>query len=172
MSEISFKKAKLSDYLTISVLLKTVFIQTYAIDGITIEFANFITKEFSPENIKKKIEKNQNKLIIAYKNDNPIGMAEIIYDSNCSIRKISVPELDKLYVLESFYGKGVGYKLIREAEKAVFENGFNQMNIEVYIGNARAIDFYKRQGYISIGTVDFKMEENSYENLVMNKILS
>ena len=169
MNEISFGKAKLSDSLRISVLLKTVYIQTYAVDGVTFEFANFITNRFSTENIEKIIKENPSRLIIAYQNGNPIGVAEIIYNSTCPIRKISVPELSKLYVLERFYGKGIGYGLMNESENEVRENGFAEFNLEVYINNARAIAFYERQGYVSIGNVDFPMESNTYENLVMNK---
>lgn len=172
MNEISFGKAKLSDSLRISVLLKTVYIQTYAVDGVTFEFANFITKRFSTENIENIIKENPSQLIIAYQNGNPIGVAEIIYDSTCPIRKLSIPELSKLYVLERFYGKGIGYGLINEAEKEVRENGFKEFNLEVYINNDRAIAFYERQGYASIGNVDFPMESNTYENLVMNKVFN
>ncbi|NER18867.1 GNAT family N-acetyltransferase [Spongiivirga citrea] len=171
MNEISFGKAKLSDSLRISVLLKTVYVQTYAVDGVTFEFANFITKRFSTQSIENIIEKNPSRLIIAYQNGNPIGVAEIIYDSTCPIRKKAVPELSKLYVLERFYGKGIGFELMNEAEKEVRKNGFTEFNLEVYINNARAIAFYQRQGYTSIGNVDFPMEFNTYENLVMNKLL-
>ena len=172
MDRISFGKAKLSDSIRISVLLKTVYIQTYANDGITFEFANFITKRFSIENIENIIKENPYRLIVAYYNENPVGVAEIIYNSTCPIRNISVPELSKLYVLERFYGKGIGFGLIKEAEKEVKKNGFKEFNLEVYIKNSRAIAFYKRQGYTVIGNVDFPMEFNTYENLVMNKILN
>ncbi|WP_111309173.1 GNAT family N-acetyltransferase [Confluentibacter sediminis] len=169
MTIISFGKAQLSDSLRISVLLKTVYIQTYAIDGVTFEFANFITKRFSPEHIENIIKENPSQLIIAYQNENPIGAAQIIYNSHCPIRKTPVPELSKLYVLERFYGKGIGFELMKEAEQEVRKKGFKEFNLEVYIKNNRAIDFYKRQGYVSIGNVDFPMEHNTYENLVMNK---
>lgn len=172
MNEISFGKAKLSDSLRISVLLKTVYIQTYAVDGVTFEFANFITNRFSTENIENIIKENPSRLIIAYQNGNPIGVTDIIYESICPIRKISVPELSKLYILERFYGKGIGYGLLSESEKEVSKNGFSEFNLEVYINNERAITFYERQGYVSIGNVDFPMESNTYENLVMNKVLN
>ncbi|AXT54576.1 GNAT family N-acetyltransferase [Aquimarina sp. MMG015] len=170
--KISYGKAKLTDSLRISVLLKTIYIETYAVDGITFEFANFITKRFSLELIENIIKENPNRLIIAYQNENPVGVAEIIYNSTCPIRKIKVPELSKLYVLKRFYGKGIGYGLINEAEKAVKEHGFTEFNLEVYIKNDRAIAFYERQGYTSIGNVDFPMESNTYENLVMNKVFN
>ncbi len=172
MEEISYGKAKLSDALRISVLLKTVYIQTYAFEGINFESANFITKRFALEHIENTIVENPKQLIIAYCKGNPVGVAEVFYEALCPIRKIPVAELDKLYLLERFFGKGIGYGLMMEAEKEVVAQGIKELNLEVYIHNDRAIDFYKRQGYVSIGNVDFVMEFNTYENLVMNKQLS
>lgn len=168
---ISFGKALLSDALRISVLYKTVYIQTYGAEGITFESASFITKRFSNEQIEKTIMGTSNELIVACHNGNPIGVAEVIVKTVCPIRQISTAELDKLYVLQSYYGKGIGYGLLNESEKLCLEYGIAQMNIEVYIENERAITFYKRQGYNLIGKVDFPMESNVYENLVLNKRL-
>ncbi|MCK8520491.1 GNAT family N-acetyltransferase [Aquimarina sp. D1M17] len=166
---ISFGKAKLSDSLRISILLKTVYIQTYAVDGITFEFSNFITKRFSTEHVENIIKENPNRLIVAYHNENPIGVAEIIYDSNCPIRKITIPELSKLYVLQRFYGKGIGSRLLTEVEKKVKSQAYKEFYLEVYVKNLRAIAFYEKHGFTSIGNVDFPMEFNTYENFVMNK---
>ncbi len=69
--------------------------------------------------------------------------------------------------MERFYRKGIGFRLMNKAEKEVLENGYKKFNLEVYVYNARAIAFYKRQGYKSIGTADFSMESNTYKSLVM-----
>lgn len=104
-------------------------------------------------------------------NGNPIGAAEVLYDSTCPIQKIPVAELSKLYVLERFYGQGIGYGLLHESEKEVLNTGNHLLNLEVYMENHWAIAFYERQDYASIGTVDFPMETNTYKNLVMRKVL-
>lgn len=171
MTAISYGKGILTDAIRISVLLKTVYIQTYAVDGITFEFANFIDKRFSQKHIEDLLKETPNRLIIAYYKGNPVGVAEIIFEATCPIRKVAVPELSKLYVLERFYGKGIGFGLLQEAEKEVLHNGYKELNLEVYMHNSRAITFYERQGYTSIGNVDFPMEFNTYENLVMYKKL-
>ena len=169
MDKISYGKAKIEDSIRISVLLKTVYIEVYATEGITFEFANFIEKRFSKKHIEEIIEKNPDQLLVAYLNKNPIGVAEIFYESNCPIRKISTPELSKLYVLKRFNGKGIGYGLMIESEKILKEKGFNELNLEVFIGNEHAISFYEKLGYQKLGKVDFPMEKNVYKNWVMNK---
>jgi diamine N-acetyltransferase len=168
---ITFDKANSTDSLRISVLLKTVYIQTYATEGITFEFANFLTQRFSVEHIEATIIQNTSQLLIAYYNQNPIAVAEIIYDKTCPINNIVAPELSKLYVLERFYGKGVGHGLINKVESFVQNSGHKHLWLEVYSQNVRAIKFYEREGYISIGKVDFPMENNTYVNDVMIKDL-
>ena len=171
MNGVSFEKAKVSDALRIAILLKTVYIQTYGVEGISFEFANFITKKFDPEVIAQTIKESPNQFVVAAMNGNPVGVAETIFNGLCPIRNKPVAELSKLYVLERFYGQGIGYKLLKEAESIVRNQGGKDLNLEVYIKNPRAIAFYERQGYKVIGRVDFPMETNTYENLVLHKVL-
>ncbi len=171
MNEFSYGMARLEDAIRISVLMKTVYIEVYASEGITFEFSNYINERFSIEHIEKVITENPDQLLIAYFNNNPIGVAEIFYGSKCPIRKTPVPELSKLYVLKRFNGKGIGYGLMLQTEKALIDKGHKELYLEVYTRNAHAISFYKRQGYEKIGKVDFPLEENIYLNWVMNKKL-
>ncbi len=172
MSEISYREATIQDALKISVLLKTVYIQTYAVAGVTLEFASFITQKFAPSLIEGNLRKSSNRFVLACLYENLVGVAEIINNSRCPIRNIPLPELSKLYVLEHFNGKGIGYSLLKEVEKQVVSQGYKELNLEVYVNNDKAIAFYKRQGYTSLGMVDFPMESNTYKNWVMNKRLA
>lgn len=171
MSEIIYKKAEIEDALRISILFKQVYLQVYGVEGITIEFTNFITKRFSPTLIEKSIKEKPETLLVAYFKGNPVGVAEVVYDSRCQIRNIKSPELSKLYVLERFYGKGIGYELLNRVEEQLREKEYKELFLEVYAYNARAISFYKRQNYSIIGDTLFPMEFNTYENKLMSKIL-
>ncbi|NAY92009.1 GNAT family N-acetyltransferase [Muricauda sp. JGD-17] len=170
MDNLSLDKARLSDSLRISILLKTVYIQAYAIEGITFEFANFIEEKFSKEKIEEKIKENPDNLLVCHCNGNPIGIAEIIYNSECPIRKIATPELGKLYVLERFHRTGVAGHLMQKVEEITRLKGYKELNLEVWENNLKAIKFYEKHGYKLLGKVDFPMETNTYVNLVMNKV--
>lgn len=171
MSEIIYKKAEIEDALRISILFKQVYLQVYGVEGITIEFTNFITKRFSPTLIEKAIREKPDTLLVAYFKGNPVGVAEVIYDSVCKIRNIKAVELSKLYVLERFYGRGIGYELLNRFETKLKAKGYKELFLEVYAHNPRAIFFYKRQNYSIIGDTLFPMEFNTYENKLMSKVL-
>ena len=54
-------------------------------------------------------------------------------------------EIIALYVLEDYYGKGIGYRLMQEAMKNL--SGYSQIALFVIKDNQRAIDFYTRYGF-------------------------
>lgn len=171
MNDLVYTYAKLSDALRLSILFQTVYIQTYGDEGITFETTNYVTRRFSVAHIEKTIQKDPSQLIVAYKHNNPIGVAELYYDSICPIRQTAVCELDKLYVMQQFHGQDIGHGLLKAAEAEVRAKGHEQLFLQVYDQNPKAIAFYKRQGYVIIGEADFPMEAHTYVNFVMNKVL-
>ncbi len=109
MYEILYRIPPVDDAIGISLLFKQVYLQTYAKEGISHEFTNFVSQKFSPKVVALNIERKDQSLLIAYFTDNPIGIAQVIHKSNCRVRNIEMPELDKLYVLEQFHGRSVGH---------------------------------------------------------------
>ena len=54
-------------------------------------------------------------------------------------------EVYAIYVLKEYYGKGIGYALMKKALDALSE--YPQTAVWVLTGNERAIRFYKRCGF-------------------------
>jgi ribosomal protein S18 acetylase RimI-like enzyme len=167
--EIIYRKANNTDVNKLSILFKQVYIQTYGIDGVSDEFANFIVKQFSVERLRDLIVNKPDTIIVAEYKGNLVGAVEIEFGKKCPINNIVAPELNKLYILEWFCGKGIGHNLLSEAEKVVKLKGINEMWLWVLVSNSRAITFYERQNYKWIGNAPFQMEKNSYDNKVMLK---
>lgn len=166
-----YRLAKPSDALRLSILFQQVYIQTYGLEGVSHEFANFITHKFSVEKISQNIVSNSSELWVATYKDNLIGVAQINYQQQCPIGKFVAPEVDKLYTLSRFFGNGIGYQLMLHAEKSLIEKGEKEIFLEVWAGNKHAIKFYERQQYECIGDTLFQMEVNTYDNKVMYKKL-
>lgn len=160
-----------ADVAQLSLLLKAVYIHTYALEGITDEFTKFTGEQFSEEKILKMIHSKEMDLQIALYKDNPIGLAKVEYNKTSPVGNVVGTLLDKLYVLNHFHGKGVGHQLLEKVEAIAEAKGEKEIWLWVYIKNEQAINFYKRQNYKSIGTADFTVRENSYPNLILLKQL-
>ncbi len=53
-------------------------------------------------------------------------------------------------VLPGYRGKGIGSALYSEFEKVVMDRGFRMIRLEVRTGNRRAVEFYRRRGFIAV----------------------
>jgi ribosomal protein S18 acetylase RimI-like enzyme len=169
---IIYRKAQLSDSKKLSILYKAVYIQTYGIEGVSDEFANFITKQFAVDRLEQLMKQQPDNLIVAEYKGNLVGVAEVEMDKKSPVGDIVAPELNKLYILDWFCGKGVGTGLLKHAEDMVRAKGISQIWLWVLVSNDRAISFYKKHGYKTIGNAPFQMEVNRYDNYVMVKELN
>lgn len=168
---IAYRPAVIDDALCLSILFQQVYIHTYGTEGVTWEYANFITRKFSPDRLRQTMITHPGNLMVATYKNNLIGVLELELGKQSRAGDIIGPEVSKLYVLEHFCGKGVGTGLLHAAEQYVQSGGANKIWLEVYTLNARAINFYKKRGYQFAGVALFEMEENTYENFVMYKDL-
>ncbi len=166
---IIYRKAQLGDARKLAILYKQVYIQTYGTEGVSDEFANFITKQFAVERIENTLRENPNSIIVAEYNNNLVGVAEIEFAKKCPIDNIIAAELNKPYILEWFCGMGIGEKLLAFAEEIINDEGENLLWLWVLESNTRAIQFYEKHQFSVIGHAPFQMETNRYENKVMLK---
>ena len=80
-------------------------------------------------------------------------------------------ELKRIYLLNRFHGTGLGGRLMATALESAAQAGFTRMLLGVFGGNARAIAFYARQGYVEAGVRKFRVGANEYDDLVLARAL-
>lgn len=168
----NFRPAKLSEVLQISLVLKQVYLETYGIEGVSKLFADFITEQFSIEKITREIQSKKHDFWVATCNENPIGVLKVDYKKACPEHDIIAPEINKIYLMHRFFKKGIGKRLMAEAEKSLLDKGHNKIWLQVWAKNDDAIEFYKKIGWDVIGKVWFWIEENKYPNFVLTKNLN
>lgn len=159
----------LADIPRISVLCRQVYFQTYGIEGISWEFHHFTSRKFNEQRLHSIIREEPEQLSAAYYLNNPVGISEVDFSATCKVEGNAKPELSKLYVLERFYGKGVGHLLLNHLEECLSRRGYDKYWLEVLQSNERAIAFYRKHQFEIIGEADFPMEENTYRNYIMQK---
>jgi ribosomal protein S18 acetylase RimI-like enzyme len=88
-------------------------------------------------------------MLLAVTNDFPVGRVFIQFRS--SERKVADgctrAYLYSLRVMEMFRGKGIGTRLLQEAESLILERGFRRATIAVAKDNFNARRLYERMGY-------------------------
>jgi len=76
-------------------------------------------------------------------------------------------EIKRIYLLHRVQGTGLGTRLMKEGIEYARREDRSRLLLGVYGGNARAIAFYERCGFRSIGERRFLVGDNHYDDLIM-----
>jgi ribosomal protein S18 acetylase RimI-like enzyme len=161
------RRAQPEDAKRLSVLATQVFLHTYATDGISSAISEHILSEITPAAYSTLLTNPAVFTSVAEQGDNLLGFAVIHLDSVCPDADDAMVELQTLYVQEHFAGKGIGHGLLTKVQELAHVGANSRLWLTVNAKNARAISFYQRQGYRTIGTTDFFLGGVGHENKVM-----
>jgi len=106
---------------------------------------------------------NDEKAIVIYDNDTPIGCGAFRELSD----KNSV-EIKRMFVRKKYRGKGLGKLLLNEIESWAKELGFQSAILETGFKQTEAVLLYEKLGYTKIP--NYPPYENMRESICMKKI--
>jgi len=137
------------------------------------EMENYIAVHLSENAFRQMLDSNN--LVIIAKQQNGIAGMMVLIPSEESLPEIaSVPamQVQKLYVSTDYHGVGVASELINRMVELTREHGYRKAWLTVFSGNKRAIRFYEKMGFITIGTTEFHMgNEVHLDNLMALDII-
>ena len=157
---IEIKKAMDKDVKTLSIVSRKAFYVPHK-DVIPKDIMeNYIRTNFNEENLLKEISNPEFQYYLLYKNDVLAGFSKIIINSkNIHIKEENVTKMERLYLLEEFYGTGLGQQLFDFNLKLAKQEKQKGIWLYVWIKNYRAIDFYKKVGFKKIADYYFPISE-------------
>ncbi|MFK8058972.1 MAG: N-acetyltransferase family protein [Polaribacter sp.] len=157
---ISIRKAKKEDLETLAAVGKKAFYVPHK-DVIPTEImASYLSNSFSEKTLLSEITNPNFIFYLLFKDDILAGFSKIIINTkNENIKKKNVTKMERLYLLEEFYGLGLGNKLFHHNLKLAKENNQKGIWLYVWIKNYRALDFYKKAGFKKIADYDFPISD-------------
>ncbi|MBB1284530.1 GNAT family N-acetyltransferase [Flavisolibacter sp. BT320] len=93
-------------------------------------------------------------------NNVPVGYSKLILRTpHPAVNLQPVTKLERLYLLKEYYDHKLGHQLLREAISLSRESGERGMWLDVWKENHRAIRFYQKQGFETVGESSFVLTE-------------
>ena len=102
--------------------------------------------------------------------DAPVGFAMLCEPDLPVETGVGDVELKRIYVLHRFHGTGVGARLLAEAEAHARGENRRRMLLGVKDDNP-SVSWYRRRGFVVVGTRRFRVGESLFDDLVMAKEL-
>lgn len=107
------RKAQSKDAINLAALSIQVWLETYAVEGIRVEYANYALTTFTKDHFENLIQQPQYRLFVSEEDDVLQGYALVNLDSHFKNKKNGF-EIDKLYVHSKFKGLGLARQLLSE----------------------------------------------------------
>lgn len=157
----SIVKAEEKDAQLLSEIAKPAFIESHGNSAKPEDINIYITEKLSKNAFEKELDNEKNIYYILYYNTRPVGYSKIIFNApykNCELKNIT--KLEQIYLLKEFYDLKLGLQLLEFNIELSKQNNQIGMWLFVWKENHRAINFYKKNGFLIIGNYDYKISEN------------
>jgi GNAT superfamily N-acetyltransferase len=169
METIRIIKADLSHANLLSKLGAVTFSETFAHQNNPDDFNNYLQKSFNNEQIEKELNESGSTFLIAYYGAELGGYMRLresdeLQDKFPGKRLL---ELQRIYSLKNFIGKGIGKGLLNFAINFAKENGFDILWLGVWEHNHHANQFYKHFGFESFDSHVFMIGNDAQTDILM-----
>jgi ribosomal protein S18 acetylase RimI-like enzyme len=102
----------------------------------------------------------------------PIGYAKLRAWTGSPGGGSGAMELQQIYVLSAWHGKGIAEALMRWAVGEARECGAPSLYLTVFDHNERAKRFYARHGFAEVGHCEFRLGDQVYDDRVWCRALA
>ena len=167
-----FKKCTGKDIEILQKIMCKTFTDTYRAMNTSEDMENYLMKYFNELQLRKDITELNCEYYLLYHGDNLVGYIKINESPDQSdINENDSLELERIYVIEEYKGKGFGRSLIEFATNKAVEKNKEYVWLGVWDKNYNAISFYEKMGFIIDGTHIFILGENVQSDYIMKKYI-
>lgn len=160
---ITIRLAKIEDATYISLLGRITFTETFAhLFRDRNDLIAYYENTFSVEKIRHSLGKENNIFWIAFAGELPVGYAKLKrYSTSNFLEEKKQSQLQKIYVLNDFHSKKIGY-LLQEKLVSKAKEISNIIWLSALTINEKSINFYKKLGFYHIGNTNFTIGKEKF----------
>ncbi len=170
--EIDIRSAGAGDAVLLSVLASTTFYEAYFEQDDPHDLANYIVDSFSPSVVSEQLIDPDSTFFIISSDGHAAGFAKLHRGPiDASIETANTIELKRIYIVERYWGRGLGEMLLRHCGEFARQQGYESIWLGVWQQNERGQSFYAKHGFEKRGVLTFPYGESVGINDVMEKRL-
>ncbi len=173
MAEFSIKYATIEDVETLSQLARKTFWETYyTSDKLEQKYIHeYMNSAFDLVQISEELtDEKIVYLLITAESQKPFGYAKLgIGNSRPEISADNPTEICRIYLEKEYWGKSLGVKLLDKCVTEAKSRSSDSVWLSVWEHNTKAIEFYKKQGFETIGEHVFDLAGSAQTDLLMLK---
>jgi len=166
------KQSSVNDVAALCQLAADTFYETFRPYNTEEDIQAYIKKAYDTQVISVQLANTQQYYFaIASVNGEVVGYIKLIFNQTHPKLSGKVAELEKIYVLKSYWDTKTGAALMQQAIQVCKQHGFEKLFLGVWQENERAVNFYRKFGFEVFDTRQFQLGERWCEDYMMKLTL-
>ena len=132
----------------------------------------YVAQAFNLRRIKSEFQNPHSRFFFAKSNGKRVGYLKLNWgDAQSENELANAIEVERIYVLDTHRGNGIGKWLMQQAFEIACDIGHDHIWLGVWEKNQDAIRFYESQGFESFSTHSFFIGSDEQTDILMKKKL-
>lgn len=172
MQEIIIQRIGTENVEQLQKIAEQTFFDTFSQHNTAENMTQYMATGFTIDKLTAEIENNNSEFYFALSENEVIGYLKInTGDAQTELLDINAFEIERIYVSNDFHGKKVGQILYDKALEIAKERDASYVWLGVWEENPRAIQFYKKNGFVEFDQHIFKFGNEEQADIMMRKEL-
>lgn len=128
----------------------------------------YLAESFSSEKLLEELNNPDSEFYFVMDNQHPAGYLKLNFNNaQTELKETHGIEIERIYVLQQYQGKKVGKLLLNLALQIAKNKKATYLWLGVWERNTKAIEFYKRNGFVQFDTHPFVFGKEIQTDLMM-----
>lgn len=162
------KKVTLNDLPDLQRIGKQTFWETFSDSNSEENMKSYLETGFSTEKLTAELLDENAEFYFATHDNQVIGYLKLNFGaSQTELKDNNALEIERIYVAKEYHGKTVGQLLYDQALKVAKAKKSDYVWLGVWEENPRAINFYKKNGFVEFDKHIFKLGNDEQTDIMM-----
>jgi diamine N-acetyltransferase len=168
MRDIDIQKVTIDNIDQLQKIGRQTFYETFASQNTKENMKDYLHEGFSAAKLTAELNDINAEFYFATLDDNVIGYLKLNFgQSQTELQDDKAVEIERIYVLKDFHGKGVGQLLYNKAIQIARQKSGEYVWLGVWEENHRAINFYTKNGFVEFDRHVFKLGNDEQTDIMM-----
>lgn len=173
MQEIVLRRIGTENVEQLQEIAKQTFSDTFSPYNSEENIAQYMAKGFTIEKLTAELQNKNSEFFFALLEEEVIGYLKVNFgDAQTELQDKNSLEIERIYVSKDFHGKKVGQILYDKALEIAQNKNLQYVWLGVWEENLRAVQFYKKNGFVEFDKHIFKFGDEEQTDLMMKKELN
>jgi ribosomal protein S18 acetylase RimI-like enzyme len=173
MDSIVIQKVLVIDVIKLQEIARNTFKETFLESNSEDDMQTYLEEELSIDKLMLQLQNQNSEFYFAWLNSRLVGYLKVNFGlAQTELKDKNSLEIERIYVINECHGKQVGQSLYNKALQIATQNNLHYLWLGVWEKNNRAINFYKKNGFVEFDKHIFKLGNDEQTDIMMKLALN